>query len=246
MKVKRKIIQIDENLCNGCGQCVTACAEQAIQIIDGKARLISDQYCDGLGACLGECPQRALKIIERDADEFDEAAVKQHLQKPMPQNNGHQTFAVGGCPSAQVKILTSSPLGQGLTQKRISELSHWPVQIRLVQPGAAFLKNAELLIAADCTPVAYPDFHGDFLRGKAVMIGCPKFDDARAYIEKFAQIFRTANIKSVTVMVMEVPCCQSLPVIVNEGMKLAGIHLPMEKVVISAGGEILKREKLAA
>jgi len=246
MKVKRKIIHIDEVLCNGCGQCSTACAEQAIQIVDGKARLISDQYCDGLGACLGECPQGALKIIERDADEFDEAAVEQHLQKPVRQNSGHQAFAAGGCPSAQVKILSPSPAGPGPTQKRVSELSHWPVQIRLVQPGAAFLKNAELLIAADCTPIAYPDFHGDFLRGKAVMIGCPKFDDAPAYIEKFAQIFRAASIKSVTVVVMEVPCCQSLPVIVYKGMKLADIHVPIEKIVISAGGEILKREKLAA
>ncbi len=235
MKVTRHIIHIDEELCNGCGQCAIACAEQAIQIIEGKARLLSDQFCDGLGACMGECPQGALKIVEREAEEFDEAAVEHHLQNPAPQSMAAPAVAVGGCPSAHVKIFSPSHTVEDTAQKRVSELAHWPVQIRLVQPGAAFLKNAELLIAADCTPVAYPDFHRDFLKGKAVMIGCPKFDNAAAYREKFAQIFRTMPIKSITVAVL-----------VDEAMKLAGVHLPIEKIVISARGEILRREKLAA
>lgn len=251
MKVKRKIVEIDQERCNGCGQCITSCAEGAIKLVDGKARLMSDQYCDGLGACLSECPQDALRIIEREADEFDEVAVGKHLQasaQHQPSTAGvHQT----GCPSARERILSPEPgnrperqtAGTGGEQK--SALRHWPVQIRLVQPGASFLKNADLLVAADCTPVAYPNFHRDFLEGKTVMIGCPKFDDA-ACKEKFARIFQTAGIKSVTVVVMEVPCCQGLPVMVKEGMDLAGVHIPIEKVVVSADGDIIKRITIAS
>jgi Fe-S-cluster-containing hydrogenase component 2 len=248
MKVKRKIVEIDTERCNGCGQCVPACAEGAMQIIDGKAKLISDVYCDGLGACLGECPQDALRVIERAADEFNEAEVEKHLQASSPSHSAAADSAAAGCPSARARILSSAQKNHaaGITEKQKSGLAHWPVQIRLVQPGAAFLKNADLLIAADCTPIAYPDFHKDFLQGKAVMIGCPKFDDADAYIEKFAQIFKTANIKSVTVVVMEVPCCQGLPVIIKEGMALAGKNMPIEKIVISAEGEVLQRGLLAA
>ena len=252
MKVKRKIVEIDVERCNGCGQCVPACAEGAMQIIDGKAKLISDVYCDGLGACLGECPQDALRVVERVADEFDEAAVEKHLQASPPSHSAEAALPATGCPSARTRILSpaqkkdASSATAGAAERQKSALAHWPVQIRLVQPGAAFLKSADLLIAADCTPIAYPDFHKDFLQGKAVMIGCPKFDDADAYIEKFAQIFKTANIKSVTVVVMEVPCCQGLPVIVREGMELAGKNMPIEKIVISADGEILQRGLLAA
>jgi Fe-S-cluster-containing hydrogenase component 2 len=252
MKVKRKIVEIDAERCNGCGQCVPACAEGAMQIIDGKAKLISDVYCDGLGACLGECPQDALRVIERKADEFDEAAVEKHLQASSSSHSAEATLPETGCPSDRTRILSAAQKNHaktetsGTAERQQSALAHWPVQIRLVQPEAAFLKNADLLIAADCTPIAYPDFHKDFLQGKAVMIGCPKFDDADAYIKKFAKIFKTANIKSVTIVVMEVPCCQGLPVIVKEGMKLAGKNIPIEKIVISAEGEILQRGLLAA
>jgi Pyruvate/2-oxoacid:ferredoxin oxidoreductase delta subunit len=252
MQVKRKIIEIDEELCNGCGQCVLACAESAIRIVDGKARLVSDVYCDGLGACLGECPQNALKIVEREAPEFDEKAVEEHLKNSSRQSARQHEEHASGCPSARAKVFSPAAKNEpcaasaGPGERQASALGHWPVQISLVQPGAAFLKNADLLIAADCTPIAYPHFHQDFLAGKAVMIGCPKFDDTAAYVDKFARIFKTANIKSVTVVVMEVPCCQGLPVIVKEGMELAGKDIPMEKVVISAEGEIIQREKFAA
>jgi Pyruvate/2-oxoacid:ferredoxin oxidoreductase delta subunit len=248
MNVKRKIIEIDDERCNGCGQCVLACAESAISIVDGKARLISDIYCDGLGACLGECPQDALKIVEREAPEFDEKAVEEHLnaeelkqEAPAPAHTG--------CPSAAVRQFDR---GRDAAEPAASEglaasaLTNWPVQIRLVPPGAPFLKNADLLVTADCVPVAYPSFHRDFLQGRVVLLGCPKFDDAEAYIQKFAQIFKTANIKSVTVVVMEVPCCQGLPAIVKEGMDAAGKQVPIEKVVVSAEGGILKRTRLAA
>jgi len=239
MKVNRKIIEIDEDLCDGCGQCVPSCAEGALKIIDGKARLVADVYCDGLGACMGECPTGALTIVEREADDFDEEAVEQHLRSaPM----------ACGCPSTQIQSFvppeSCRDANKPVTQENaVSALSHWPVQIRLVPHTAPFLKGADLLVAADCTPVAYPNFHRDFLKGKCVMVGCPKFDDGREYIQKFADIFSTADIKSVMILVMDVPCCQGLPMIVKQGMELAGKKIPVEKIVIGSKGDILGREK---
>ena len=248
MKVKRKIIQIDEDLCNGCGNCVLACAEGAIRIVDGKARVIKDMFCDGLGACLGDCPEGALTLIEREADEFDEQAVEEHLKamkdKEAAGKNG-DTLACG-CPSTQLKILTPAAGGceAANTPKSVtgglSALGHWPVQIRLVPPTAPFLKNADLLVTADCVPVAYPSFHNDFLKGKVVLLGCPKFDDKEAYVEKFAQIFQQNDIQSVTALIMEVPCCSGLPGMVQKGMELAGVKVPLKRVVISARGEVLR------
>ncbi len=250
MKVTRKIIEIDEELCDGCGQCVPSCAEGALQIVDGKAKLVADLYCDGLGACLGECPNGALQVVEREADEFDEAAVEERLESIAKEETPQVIPMTGGCPSAQLKSFAQPAAqqearesAQGSAQ---SELTHWPVQVKLVPPTAPFLKGADLLVAADCTSVAYPNFHRDFLKGRAVMVGCPKFDDVEGYIQKFADIFSTADLKSVSVVVMEVPCCQGLPIIVERGMEAAGKKVPVEKVVISARGEVLGREKLAA
>jgi Fe-S-cluster-containing hydrogenase component 2 len=251
MNVMRKIIEIDEELCNGCGQCVPACAEGAIQVIDGKARLVKDRYCDGLGACLGECPTGALTIVEREADEFDEEAVEEYLRaRGQDEKRAEPTLACG-CPSTQVQSFGSFPSHQedytpDTHDSIASALSHWPVQIRLVPPTAPFLKGAHLLVAADCTAVAYPHFHRDFLQGKVVMVGCPKFDDVHAYIQRFADIFKTAHIKDVTVVVMEVPCCQGLPVIIKKAMEVAGKLIPVEQITISARGEILEREQLVA
>ncbi len=241
MGTMRKIVEINEDLCNGCGECVHSCAEGALQIIDGKARLVSEIYCDGLGACLKECPQGAIKITEREAAAFDEHATEQYLS----------TRALNcGCPSSRLEMFGSSPCSEankpaahGKHISSTSELTHWPVQIRLVPPTAPFLKGANLLIAADCTPVAYPDFHGDFLKDKVIMLGCPKFDNADEYIQKFADIFRTADIRSVTVVIMEVPCCSKLPVIVERGMAIAGKHIPVEEVVISTRGYVLSRKQ---
>jgi len=238
MKINRKIIEIDEELCDGCGQCVPSCAEGALKVINGKARLVSDVYCDGLGACLGECPTGALRVVEREADDFDEEAVEQYLRSA--------TLACG-CPSTQIQSFIPSESCMDanrpvMQDNSFSALSHWPVQIRLVPHTAPFLKGADLLVAADCTPVAYPNFHRDFLNGKVVMVGCPKFDDVQEYIQKFADIFSTANINSVTVLVMEVPCCQGLPMIVKKGMELAGKKIPVEKIVIGSKGNILSRD----
>ena len=251
MKVERKIIQIDDELCDGCGQCVPSCAEGAIQIIDGKAKLVADKYCDGLGACLGECPTGALSIVEREAEEFDEAAVEEYLASKTQKEHPEEAALPCGCPSAQLQTFAPLPSSHesnktAAQKTSISALSHWPVQIRLVPATAPFLKGADLLVAADCTPVAYPNFHQAFLKGRVVLLGCPKFDNAQEYVQKFAEIFNTADIKSITAVVVEVPCCNGLPMIVEKGMKIAGKRIPMEIVVISARGEILERKKLAA
>ncbi len=245
MKTTRKIIEIDEELCDGCGQCVPACAEGAIQIIDGKARVVSENLCDGLGACLGECPTGALKIVERDAEEFDEQAVEKHLENMEQTGPGHtEETTACGCPSEQVATFItpakkSSSSGAGRETAR-SGLSHWPVQIRLVPPKAGFLKGADLLVLADCVAVAYPDLHSQLLEGRAVMMGCPKFDDIDAYVEKFTDVFKQAGLKSVTTVVMEVPCCSGMPTIVEKAMQAAGTQVPHRQIVISARGEILE------
>ncbi len=249
MKIKRKIIEIDEERCNGCGNCVLACAEGAIQIIDGKAKIVKDQYCDGLGACIGDCPEDALKIVEREADEFDEKAVEEYLKELEKKGTASEqkpSETLGcGCPSNQLKVLQPSmgscaDANKPTTLSSVqSSLGHWPVQIRLIPPNAPFLKGADLLITADCVPVAYPALHQEFLKGKVIMLGCPKFDDVDSYISKFADIFKTAGIKSVTVLIMEVPCCSGLPMMVKKGMDIAGVNVPMKKVVISSRGQII-------
>ena len=250
MQVIRKIIKIDEDLCNGCSNCVPACAEGALDIIDGKARVIADIYCDGLGACLGECPTGALTIEERQADEFDEHAVEKMLsaKHTAPATSKVLPMAAGGCPSARmVQSFGAAPAAAPAAgEPAESALSHWPVQIMLVPPTAPFLKGADLLVLADCVPVAFPTLHRDFLQGKRVMLGCPKFDNAEAYIDKFAQICQQSGIRSITSVVMEVPCCSALPVIVQKGMQRSGVQIPMEEVVISVRGKILQRRQVAA
>lgn len=250
MKKTRKIIDINEDLCNGCGQCIVSCAEGALQIVDGKARLVSEVYCDGLGACLGHCPTDAIRIIEREAEDFDEEAVEEHLKRMGKTAHAPAKEPVApACPSARVMTF-QSPCQMAnrpvFNTDGGSALSHWPVQIKLVPPTAPFLKGADLLVAADCTPAAYPRFHAEFLRDRVVMIGCPKFDNIQEYVQRFADIFSSADIKSVTVVDMEVPCCAKLPLIVKKGLELSGRLVPLEEVVISTRGEILKRESIAA
>ena len=252
MEVTRRIVEIDEELCDGCGQCVPACAEGAIEVVDGKARLVAEKYCDGLGACLGECPNGAITVVEREADEFEEEAVEAYLRSKADQGRSPEEVTMAcGCPSSHIETLNPPVSCQeanapGVHKTVLSELSHWPVQIRLVPPTAPFLKGAHLLVAADCTAVAYPNFHQELLRGRVIMVGCPKFDDAPGYIQNFADIFEEAEIKGVTVVVMEVPCCSALPVIVRKGMELAGRQIPLEEIVITRRGEILKRHKMAS
>lgn len=239
MKSTRKIIEIDEEKCDGCGNCVPGCAEGALQIVDGKARVVADRLCDGLGACLGECPQGALRIVERPADAFDEAAVETHLARREVEG-AKAPAPAGGCPSAGVRIMEVSPASGRAAGTGDSALGHWPVQIRLVPPTAPFLKNADLLVLADCAAVALPALHRDWLPGRVVLMGCPKFDDREAYVEKFADIFRTAGVRSVTTAVMEVPCCAGMPDIVARGMAAAGVDVPQRQVVIGRGGAVIE------
>ena len=250
MKRKRKIIEIDEERCDGCGQCIPACAEGSLEIVDGKARVIEDRLCDGLGACLGECPNDALRIVEREAEEFDEEAVEEHLaaRQASQRKQPAQAFGGGGCPSAGIRQFAPRPeaanrAASGQAAGQAPALGHWPVQIRLIPPTAPFLKGADLLVLADCVPVAFPTLHRDFLDGKAVAMGCPKLDDAEAYIEKFTQIFREADIRSISTVIMEVPCCSGLPTIVRKALAASKRAIPMEEVVISTRGEILERRR---
>lgn len=251
MKIKRRIIEINEKLCNGCGQCVLACAEGAIELINGKARLVAENYCDGLAACVGECPEGALKIVEREAEDFDINAVEDYLKskKIVKTSTSGDNIKVqpNGCSSTGVQIF-SSPCEvinkPSLLTNSVSSLMHWPVQIKLVPPNAAFLKDSELLIAADCTPIAYPAFHNDFLKGKVVLIGCPKFDDTEEYLAKFTEIFKNTDIKNLTILIMEVPCCSKLPAIISQAVTASGKTISAEVVVVSIKGEVLKKESL--
>jgi Pyruvate/2-oxoacid:ferredoxin oxidoreductase delta subunit len=272
MKIERKIVNIDREKCNGCGECVEACAEGAIELVNGKAQLVAEHYCDGLAACLGECPQGAITMIERKAEAFNPEAVEHHLahkenhkfqianskshkgvkklkSQSLNSEPDSQTTLPCGCPSTQLQTFGTPSKGISKTKtghRQQSTLTHWPVQIKLVPPTAPFLKNADLLIASDCTPVAYPNFHEDFLKDKVIMMGCPKFDDTDEYINKFADIFRVANIRSVTIVIMEVPCCSKMPLIAQKGMEIAGKKIPTEIVVINPRGNIIKRIPLAA
>jgi ferredoxin len=249
MKVLRKIIQIDEELCDGCGQCVPGCAEGALQIVDGKAKMLADKYCDGLGACLGECPTGALAIVEREADEFDEEAVEAMLSEQERTEAESSRQAAGGCPSATLTRLTPEPSCDRVNEPSslaggASALSHWPIKIRLVPPDAPFLRGADLLVLADCCGGASAHLHDDLIQSRVVMMGCPKFDEVEEYIARFEQIFRTADLKSVTCVRMEVPCCSGLSTIVKKAMTAAGRSIPAEEVVIGLRGNVIESKTI--
>ncbi|MFC2051332.1 ATP-binding protein [Chloroflexota bacterium] len=236
-KTLRKIIRIDEEKCNGCGACVTACAEGALQIIDGKARLISEVYCDGLGACLGECPQGAITIEEKIAREFDEEATKLHLEET---NSAGEELPCG-CSSATVTQFgrqEAAGVDQKDTPSQPSMLGHWPVQLALVPPTAPFLQGTDLVLAADCVPFAYAGFHRDFLRNHSLLVACPKLDDFQANLKKLADILSQAQVKSLTVVHMEVPCCSGLVHMAHQAIQLSGKDIPLKEVTIGIKGEI--------
>ena len=232
----RKIIKIDEERCTGCGECVTACAEGAIEIIDGKAKIVSETYCDGLGACLGTCPEDAISIEERDAEPFDEEAAKQHVAD---QSNARAP-AGGTCPgSAARTIECSTPPSDGPGPDATpSQLSHWPVQLKLVAPDAPYFRGANLLLTADCVPFAMGDFHTRLLRGRPVVVGCPKLDDVDFYIDKLTRVLQESAVRSLTVVHMEVPCCFGLKHIAEAAVTKCGKRIPIHDVTVSIGGEV--------
>jgi NAD-dependent dihydropyrimidine dehydrogenase PreA subunit len=215
--MKRKIVNINEDLCNGCGSCIPKCAEGALQIVNGKAKIIKETYCDGLGACLGQCPQGAIAITEREAEAFNEAEVHEHLKN-----------------KAITQPHTSIPANQA------PQKPQWPIKLNLVPVKAPFFENADILFTADCAPVALKDFHATLMPGKRVVIGCPKFDDAREYAQKLTEIFKQNSINSVTVVHMEVPCCMGLKWAVNKALEGSGKQIPVKEYEVKIGGEIVE------
>jgi len=222
-KIMRKIISIDEEKCDGCGLCIPSCEEGALQIVEGKARLVKEVYCDGLGNCLGECPQGAIEIIEREAEPFDEAAVEEHLERLAKENStALEEECSVCCGSSLVRDLKpqvrEEPLTANASYEPEAELSHWPVQLHLVNPQSRFLREVDLLIAADC--------------------GCPKLDDVNAYHQKLVQIFKLNNLKSITLVHMEVGCCFGLSRLVKSALAESGVSTPLEEVIVGVDGNL--------
>ncbi|MFC1869919.1 ATP-binding protein [Chloroflexota bacterium] len=238
-KVIRKIVHIDEEKCDGCGTCVPACAEGALQIIDGKARLVSEIYCDGLGACLGECPQGAITVEERESEAFDEEAVKQHMEAAPPVAEPLPC----GCPGTAMRQFATQAQSETATPAAAaplrSALCHWPVQLSLVPPIAPFLKDADLLLTADCVPFACAGFHRDLLKDHALVVACPKLDDFQAHQQKLNDILRHSGVKSLTVVHMEVPCCAGLVHMAREAIRLSGKEIPFREITIGVRGDII-------
>jgi ferredoxin len=279
----RKIITIDEELCNGCGLCIPNCPEGALQVIDGKARLVSDLFCDGLGACVGQCPEGAMTVLEREAEPYDERKVmanivnhgentivahlehlrehgemslyreavdylreeglEVHERKPeVPEWESETTHDLPcGCPGSMVSEFNrDSELETGslLDYSPVSRLTHWPVQIKLLPVNAPYFQGADLLLAADCVPFAYPGFHDELLAGKVLLVGCPKLDDASFYLEKITEIVKTNDIKSVTCVHMEVPCCFGLPGIARQAIEASGRDIPFHDLTVTVNGRI--------
>ncbi len=269
----REIVIIDEDKCDGCGLCTKACAEAAIRIVNGKAKLLADFLCDGMGACLSHCPRGAIRIEKRQAAAFDEQAVAAHLEASAAAGHapGHASPAsatarrsesaacpsgrpqhppihapAGGCPGSRFAHFDrpAEPAAAGQSGELHSELTHWPVQLRLLSPMAPVLAGAHVLVAADCVPVAYADFHRKLLRGRPVVIACPKLDDTSTYVEKLVEIIRQNRPASITVAHMEVPCCTGILMMVIEARRRSGIDVPVIDVVVSIRGDILRQKEI--
>lgn len=272
----RKIISIDEDKCNGCGDCVPSCAEGALQIINGKARLISDLFCDGLGACLGTCPTNAITVIEREAEPYNERKVMEYIIKGGKETivahikhlieHGENEYASeafrflkengipnpfdemselapkqhSGCPGSKALSFETKENQKGNPEIE-SQLTHWPIQLHLVSPEAPYYRNSDLLIAADCCAFSYGNFHSDFMKGKSVAIACPKLDtNKEIYLDKIVTMINKSEVKSITVAIMQVPCCGGLVQLVQQALNFSERDVPVDVVVIGVRGEILQ------
>ncbi|HDQ99909.1 MAG TPA: 4Fe-4S dicluster domain-containing protein [candidate division WOR-3 bacterium] len=273
---KRKIIRIEEEKCTGCGECIPECPEGALQLIDGKARLVSDLFCDGLGACVGHCPTGAMTIVEREAEPYDEAKVMENIVRQGPntirahlahlKEHGAMEYHRAaldylkrhhvdlpepgparplpcGCPGTAVRVLSPAAAEPAGAAAAVSRLRNWPVQLMLVPVTAPYLKGADLLIAADCVGAALPDFHDKLVKGRVLLIACPKLDDAGFYAEKLTELFRTAEPKSVTVAHMTVPCCFGLVQLVRQAIAASGRVIPLAEVTVGVEGRIIPSER---
>ncbi|MFC2084815.1 ATP-binding protein [Bacteroidota bacterium] len=281
----RKIIEINEEKCDGCENCIPACAEGALQIIDGKARLISDLFCDGLGACIGECPTGAMKIIEREAEPYDERKVMDYIVKGGPnvikahikhlkdheefeymklaveylnekgipnpltmdeaESTTQQTNHGGGCPGSRLMSFDKPLVEENETGSRISHLTQWPIQFHLISPQAAYYKDSHLLLAADCCAFAHGDFHKDFMKGKSLVIACPKLDSHQeTYSEKLKIMLEESNLQSITILIMQVPCCGGLAQLAQQAIVETKSDIPAEVIILGIQGEILKKIKI--
>lgn len=273
----RKIIKIDEEKCDGCGNCVPECHEGALQIIDGKARLISDLFCDGLGACLGNCPPGALTVEEREAEPYNEKEVMKYIaaggvnviNAHLEHLRDHQEFEYltlaleylrdnkienpllakeleekkshCGCPGYQEMSIENIDDNEDGKDSRVSHLRQWPIQFHLVSPHASYFRNSDLLLAADCCGFVYPDFHKDFLKGKSLAIACPKLDsNKQVYLDKLITMINESNMKSITVLIMQVPCCSGLAQLAQQAIEISGSEIPVNVTVITPSGEILQ------
>ena len=252
MKEYRKVVRIDEEKCDGCGLCVPSCAEGAIRVVDGKARLVSETYCDGLGACLGECPQGAITIEEREADVFDEGAVKEYLvkrQEEIPAPPAAPPPEFRGCPGSLARMLGGNDTARektetgAATEQLSSRLRNWPVQLKLAPLSAPYFQGAKLLVSADCAAYSYADFHRGFMEDRTVLIGCPKLDDVELYLNKLRAIFAGNDIRSVEVLYMEVPCCGGLVQLVRRALEESGKSVPLRLVRIGIRGDILEERE---
>lgn len=285
--MKRKIIKIDENLCNGCSACIPNCAEGALQMIDGKARLISDLFCDGLGACLGHCPTGAITIEEREAEPYNERKVMEENIIPAGENTiiahlkhlkdhnemgffkeaiqvlkeknieidrikifgeekmGHQ-HGFGGCPGSKMMDFRGNIQSESQENsdfKARSELKQWPIQLHLVMPTASYFQKADVVLAADCTAFALGSFHGDFMRGKALAIACPKLDNNQeVYVEKLRVMIDEAKINTLSVVMMEVPCCRGLLQLAKQALEKSSRKIPLKAAVLSIQGELISED----
>jgi len=245
----RKIIKIDQSLCNGCGECITSCAEGAIELVDGKARVVSDSFCDGLGACLAVCRNGALTIEEREVEEFDEKAAKEHNSLAQSLEPNHQARSLDAAVTPCTLPITLKPDQRAkpdFSQEKIkpgqdnaNELSGWPIQMRLVRPWAPYLQGARLLVAGDCTAFAYPAIQKDFIQGKVALVGCPKLDDTAPFVDKLREILKANEIQDITVLHMTVPCCSQLETLVAEAVLRSGKNVPQKSYVVGIDGKLI-------